>query len=114
MNQKQKELWDRIQSYNIDEIDIALPFSRRLMRENGWDLDYALHVIEEYKRFMFMLCVADHPVTPSDQVDQVWHLHLIYTRSYWDDFCGQDITTKSSSWSYQRREAGKPKICKPV
>jgi hypothetical protein len=31
--------------------------------------------------------VAGHPVTPSDPVDQVWHLHLTYSRSYWEDFC---------------------------
>ncbi|MBN9062810.1 MAG: hypothetical protein J0H41_10255 [Rhizobiales bacterium] len=31
---------------------------------------------------------AGHPVTPSEEVDQVWHLHLAYTRSYWDDLCG--------------------------
>jgi hypothetical protein len=26
-------------------------------------------------------------VTPSDQVDQVWHLHLVYTHSYWSRMC---------------------------
>jgi hypothetical protein len=30
--------------------------------------------------------VAGHPVTPSDQVDQAWHLHLLYTRDYWGAF----------------------------
>jgi hypothetical protein len=29
-----------------------------------------------------------HSVTPSDAVDQAWHLHLLYTRNYWEDFCG--------------------------
>ena len=32
------------------------------------------------------MAVSDHPVTPSIEVDQVWHLHLLYTRKYWDDF----------------------------
>ena len=32
------------------------------------------------------MAVSDHPVTPSIEVDQVWHLHLIYTRQYWNDF----------------------------
>jgi len=32
---------------------------------------------------------AKHPVTPSDQIDQAWHLHLIYTESYWNDLCGE-------------------------
>jgi uncharacterized protein (TIGR04222 family) len=26
-------------------------------------------------------------VTPSEQVDQAWHLHLTYTKSYWERFC---------------------------
>jgi hypothetical protein len=26
-------------------------------------------------------------VTPSDTVDQAWHLHLIYTRHYWQELC---------------------------
>jgi hypothetical protein len=27
-------------------------------------------------------------MTPSEAVDQAWHLHLTYTRSYWEDLCG--------------------------
>src|SRR5262249_50370448 len=34
-----------------------------------------------------LLCVSDSPLTPSEMVDQVWHLHLVYTRSYWTAFC---------------------------
>jgi len=26
-------------------------------------------------------------VTPSDEIDQVWHLHLTYSRHYWDTLC---------------------------
>jgi hypothetical protein len=26
-------------------------------------------------------------VTPSDAVDQAWHLHLTYSRDYWERFC---------------------------
>jgi hypothetical protein len=28
-------------------------------------------------------------VTPSDAVDQAWHLHLTYSRDYWDRLCGE-------------------------
>lgn len=31
----------------------------------------------------------NYPVTPSEVVDQVWHLHLVYTRSYWQGLCGR-------------------------
>jgi hypothetical protein len=74
-------------AFSFDEGTPALPFEARLARENGWTRDYTRRAIEEYRRFMFLAAVAGHPVTPSDQVDQVWHLHLLYTRSYWDRFC---------------------------
>ena len=80
-------LLERIRSFELDEPDAAFTFSARLARENGWGLEFALRAMQEYKRFMFLLCVAGHPCTPSDEVDQVWHLHLVYTRSYWQDFC---------------------------
>ena len=33
------------------------------------------------------MAVSDHPVTPSITVDEAWHLHLIYSKSYWEDLC---------------------------
>jgi len=87
MNLQEKQLWDKIQQYALDAVDASFPFSARLMRENGWTKEYTLEVIEEYKKFMFLVAVSGHPVSPADPVDQVWHLHLIYTKSYWDDFC---------------------------
>ena len=32
---------------------------------------------------------AGHVVTPSEEVDEVWHLHLVYTESYWKRLCGE-------------------------
>jgi hypothetical protein len=89
LNQLQKELYQRLQAFSLDETDVVFPFSKRLAMENRWTLNYGQRVIEEYKKFAFLAVVAGHPVTPSDQVDQVWHLHLLYTRSYWEDFCPQ-------------------------
>jgi hypothetical protein len=82
------DLLDCIGAFVFDESEAALPFTARLARENRWPKAYAARAIEEYRRFMYLAVVAGHPVTPSDQVDQVWHLHLLYTRSYWDAFCG--------------------------
>jgi hypothetical protein len=81
------QLWEKIQAFELDDPDAALTFSERLARENAWTIDYALRSIDEYKKFMYLICITDHPLTPSDQVDQVWHLHLLYTQSYWIRFC---------------------------
>ncbi len=80
-------VWRALQSYTIGPDDAALSFARRLARENGWSAEYAARVIEEYKRFCFLALTAGEEVTPSDQVDQAWHLHLTYTRDYWERFC---------------------------
>ena len=45
--------------------------------------------MREYRRFLYLAVRAGHPVTPSDAVDQAWHLHLCYTRSYWEELCGE-------------------------
>jgi uncharacterized protein (TIGR04222 family) len=87
MNSQQVELYERIQAFSLDQPEMQFSFSQRLARDNGWSLGYAQSVIEEYKKFTFLAVAAGHPVTPSDPVDQVWHLHLTYTRSYWQEFC---------------------------
>lgn len=82
-----QELWSRLLQFQLDQPGVGLPFSRRLARENSWSQRHTERVIEEYRRFLFLAMAAGHPVTPSVDVDQAWHLHLTYTRSYWDDLC---------------------------
>jgi hypothetical protein len=80
MTAEQKELWERIQAYEPDDPRAAVPFSARLARDNGWSEEFAERVVAEYRRFAFLAVAAGHPVSPSDAVDQAWHLHLLYTR----------------------------------
>lgn len=82
------KLWQRVHDFQIDRPDAEFPFSARLARENGWSRRKALAAIAEYKKFIYLICVSPSPMTPSEAVDQVWHLHLTYTRSYWTAFCG--------------------------
>ena len=93
MNFQQTELYKRIQAFALDRPDSQLSFSQRLAKYNGWSLGYTQRAIEEYKKFIFLAVAAGHPVTPSDQIDQVWHLHLTYTRLYWQEFCPKILQT---------------------
>ncbi len=77
----------RLFTYSIGPDTAVLSFRDRLARENRWSPAYAKRVIREYYRFCFLAMTAGHEVTPSDQVDQAWHLHLTYTRDYWQRFC---------------------------
>jgi hypothetical protein len=79
-------LLSRIEGFKFDDGDVELSFGRRLAKDNGWTMLYAVRVIEEYRRFAFLMVASGHLAVPSDQVDQAWHQHLLYTRS-WADFC---------------------------
>ncbi|WP_301749236.1 hypothetical protein [uncultured Erythrobacter sp.] len=80
-------LWQRIADHRIGPADASLTFAARLARENRWSEIHADRVIGEYKRFCYLAMTAGHEVTPSDAVDQAWHLHLTYSRDYWEVFC---------------------------
>ncbi|PCI48478.1 MAG: hypothetical protein COB51_04880 [Moraxellaceae bacterium] len=87
MNPQQSATLNELLKLNIGSDDDALTFSARLSRENGWSEQYAGRCIFEYKRFLFLSTLSSEAITPSDSIDQVWHLHLSYTRSYWLDLC---------------------------
>ena len=82
-------LWHRIAAHTIGPADASLTFAARLARENRWSLAHAERVIGEYKRFCYLAMTAGHEVTPPVAVDQAWHLHLTYSRDYWQTFCPQ-------------------------
>lgn len=79
--------WQRIAAYAFDGEGDDVTLADKLCREHGWLKPFALRAIEEYRRFAYLAMTAGHMVSPSDAVDQVWHMHLMYTRRYWDDWC---------------------------
>lgn len=81
------ELWNKLNDFQLDDTQAALTFTDRLARENGWSKAFARRAADEYKKFVYLAATNDTPVTPSDVVDRVWHLHLTFTRSYWDSLC---------------------------
>lgn len=89
MDKDQQKLWRAIENLRISVAGAEMTFLERLQDENGWSTGYTERVVAEYKRFLFLCAVAGHPVTPSEQVDQAWHLHLTYTYSYWGDLCAE-------------------------
>lgn len=83
---RDRELWTRLQAYSFDDAGSA-PFSVKLARGQGWSCAFTVRVIEEYRRFLYLTQVSPRQVTPSKAVDAAWHVHLTYTRDYWEDLC---------------------------
>lgn len=89
MDAQAQSLLVKLQSFPLDELGASFPFQTRLCHENGWSERFARRAIDEYLRFVVLATLAGHRVSPSPIVDEVWHLHLLYTRSYWDELCGK-------------------------
>ncbi|ULT23316.1 hypothetical protein KUH03_29530 [Sphingobacterium sp. E70] len=50
--------------------------------------------IEEYKKFVYLCCILPDGASPSETVDKVWHMHLMYTQNYWEEFCPEILKRK--------------------
>lgn len=87
LDSRQRALRERLESFVIGTGDEPVGFARRLARENAWTPSHSERVVREYLRFVFLCAESGHPCTPSDAVDQAWHLHLVYTWSYWNELC---------------------------
>ena len=88
-----KPIWNKLKDFRINQGTEKLSFVTRLARENDWSLGYAEQVYQEYLKFIYLAGTSKQQVTPSDEVDQAWHLHLCYSDSYWNDLC-KDVLGK--------------------
>ena len=69
-------------------------FERRVMQETGWPLDKTRRVITEYRHFMLSCLSGDR--IPTQDVDKVWHLHILASIDYsnWCKIMGKFIHHK--------------------
>jgi len=65
---------------NISIDNNSNSFIERVAKENIWPIPYTIRVIEEYKKFIWL--ASKYDVSPSYEIDQVWHTHLLYTKDY--------------------------------
>jgi uncharacterized protein (TIGR04222 family) len=82
MNHDEALIRARLERHEFDEPHAIDTFARRLARENDWSERQARRVIGEYRRFLLLAAVAPHPVSPSDAVDQAWHVHVLDSKAY--------------------------------
>lgn len=87
-------LWNRLQEFSLDAPNVDFPFSKKLAKEENWSIDFTKKAIEEYKKFVYLCCTLPNGASPSEIVDKVWHMHLIYTQNYWEEFCPNILKKK--------------------
>jgi hypothetical protein len=62
-------------------------FLEKLQEETKWSQKFAESAISEYVKFLKIIKKYGVKQTPSKVVDEVWHLHLQFTKDYWEDLC---------------------------
>ncbi|MEL7050330.1 MAG: hypothetical protein AAGM45_00895 [Cyanobacteria bacterium J06588_5] len=89
MTPEQSLLYGKIARFKIDPPGVICPFSVKLAWQYQWSGPFTHRAICEYKKFIFLSMVTEQPISPATVIDRVWHQHILYTRSYWIEFCDQ-------------------------
>ncbi len=111
-----EDIKKKILNFNIHSNGDSSIFISKLMSENGWSKNFTLQALSEYKKFIYLLYISDARLSPSVVIDKIWHCHLTFTQSYWQDLCRDilkkdihhipsslnDISNQQDSLSYER------------
>jgi hypothetical protein len=76
LTSQQAGLVQRIQPMNLE------PVIFKLVYEYGWTLEKALKVEAQYKTFLLMTLTLSEAVVPTQDIDTMWHNHILDTRLY--------------------------------
>lgn len=88
---RDRRLWHRLEGYSFHERPLTRSLIDRLKEETGHEIDTCYTMVEEYRRFMYLVGSTGEHLTPSPIVDQVWRAHIADHSAYFDDFCPRII-----------------------
>ena len=80
-------LWGRLSAFEFDDIGATAPYSTKLAVAEQWTDAFTAQVIEEYRKFLYLIQVTDAPLVPPLAVLRAWQMHLTFSRNYWDRLC---------------------------
>ncbi len=86
-----RRLWHRLEGYSFHERPLTQSLVDRLIAETGHSVDTCYTLVEEYRRFMYLVGSTGDELAPSPIVDLVWQMHVSDGRAYFDDFCPRVI-----------------------
>ncbi|MDX8347746.1 MULTISPECIES: hypothetical protein [unclassified Cognatiyoonia] len=86
-----RRLWHRLEGYSFHERPLTRSLVDRLGEETGHSVDVCYTLVEEYRRYMYLVGSTGETLAPSPIVDLVWQLHIQDERAYFEDFCPRII-----------------------
>ncbi len=71
----------------INSIDFTAIIDK-LVNQMGWLHSHALETCELYRKFLILQRKYSHlyNLPPSEDMDEFWHMHILYTKAYRKDF----------------------------
>ncbi len=69
-------LWEKIQNLNLQLI------VDRMIIKHGWTTERTEKAVEGYSKYLYMTQMFDQPITPTGDVDAIWHEHILHTNKY--------------------------------
>lgn len=84
-------MWHRLEGYSFHERPLTRSLVDRLHDSTGHPVDVCYTLVEEYRRYMYLVGSTGETLAPSPIVDFVWGLHVEDERAYFDDFCQRVI-----------------------
>ncbi|SFR36000.1 hypothetical protein SAMN04488005_0906 [Yoonia tamlensis] len=88
---RDRKLWHRLEGYSFHERPLSRSLVNQLGDATGYTVDVCYTLVEEYRRFMYLIGSTGEDLTPSPIVDQVWQLHIADHQAYFHDFCPRII-----------------------
>ena len=84
---RDRRLWHRVEGYSFHERPLSRSLVEQLEEVTGHPTSVCYVVIEEYRRFMYLLGSTGESLSPSPIVAVVWRLHVKDKKAYYEDFC---------------------------
>ena len=88
---KDRQLWHRLEGYSFHERPLTRSLVDRLEDETGHSVDVCYILVEEYRRYMYLVGSTGETLAPSPIVDVVWQMHASDKKAYFEDFCPRII-----------------------
>lgn len=65
----------------IEQLDLSL-ISDRLIIKHKWPKDRADEAIHGYRQYLYLTQTLGKPISPTSDIDEVWHQHILHTNKY--------------------------------
>ncbi|MGB1235350.1 MAG: glycine-rich domain-containing protein [Planktomarina sp.] len=83
-----QDLAQLINAHPMPKDSGGISFEAQLKAKFNLSDQTVANVLREYKRFIYLVATSQGARrVPSKAVDEVWHLHMMHSRDYWDVFC---------------------------